>query len=163
MVNSLSNGDVDEDVECATAGEESRTGGRPRLREIARLWISSLRAAIYAGDAGARLVVVAPDKSKFDMGNLQSESKKRNKKNRSVESELDEHKINNDKQCGKFAKSNEQIGELRANVAFEKVQNTAKRKQIIPPKVRIYFIINIDDNRWKIFTFFTKIIRYTIR
>ena len=100
---------------------------RQRLREIARLWISSLRA-FYAGDAENPLSLSEPV-----MGNLQSDGKKKHRKSKDSATILEDSSISTEK----INKSFEHLDCTSSNVkiSFEKVHTPAKRPAPKPPKV----------------------------
>lgn len=117
---------------------------RQRLRDIARLWISSLRA-LYSGDA-PNINVTDPV-----MGNLQSDGKRKHRKFK------DSGAILEDPAGGtptdKISKSWECLDSAPANVkiSFEKVHTPSKRPAPKPPKfapkvslfaVRNYYFIS---------------------
>lgn len=117
-------------TECAIAGESRPP--RPKLREIARFWINSLRAAIYAGDAGVRVVGVPVTP---EMGNLQSDSKRKNKKNKTIDSDIEDTRSRDDK----LSRSLDDLDQTGTKVAFEKVQTPARRHHKAPKVSLIHF------------------------
>ena len=100
---------------------------RQRLRDIARLWISSLRA-FYSGD-GPNINLTDPV-----MGNLQSDGKRKHRKSKDSGAILDETAAGT--LTEKINKSLERLDAAPENVkvSFEKVHTPAKRPAPKPPK-----------------------------
>lgn len=113
----------------------ARPVSRRNLRDFARLWINSLRAYYYTGDAVSNSLNL----SEPTMGNLQSDGKKKTKKNRESAAQptgtpTSSDKIN-DQATNKSSDSLNNLDDRSIQVSFEKVHTPAKRHAPPPPKL----------------------------
>ncbi|XP_043267190.1 uncharacterized protein [Venturia canescens] len=112
----------------------ARPVSRRNLRDFARLWINSLRAYYYTGDAVSNSLN-SPEPA---MGNLQSDGKKKTKKNRDSAPLTGTPTSGNktsDQTINKSSNSLNNLDDKPIKVSFEKVHTPAKRHAPPPPKI----------------------------